>query len=301
MPPQEHRYSDEIIGIFLFSFVTLFPHKTPPNTAQAVDTMLRMERDGRQGNSGWARQEQHPLALGISQEATVVAEPQSSSQQQPAASVSFPCSTAQVCIKIALASSTTHTDMYKFVAVAICILSLCVISFAAVMHCRRRRRRRGALTEKSLLPSTQQPPRHSRQERRSERRARRQARKQAAREYMRAVFTHWAAVTRPEPQESASDSDSESQFSNTMEEEIASFRAAVDLVDSLVAVEEGRNRPPVPEYRGHTSYNGCFVIDDDEESLPPPYDSEDEMNRLMGCSGGRGGRPTDHEKSCHDD
>ncbi|KAK2592239.1 hypothetical protein QQS21_010055 [Conoideocrella luteorostrata] len=192
-------------------------------------------------------------------------------------------------------------------AIAILVIALCAISsyFLILLH-RRTARLPPSYSSLSSLSSSNEkfyfpdPSLHpcptnssaAPKESWSDRRARRRARKQAIKEYIRGIFTRWATSTTSAPPTAPPRHRSYSEHSNTMEEEIASFREAVSVVDSLVAAEEGRNRearhppPPSPPRvpSAHQDRYRRFVTtrvmpseyrDSDEESLPP-YESEDE-------------------------
>jgi hypothetical protein len=113
----------------------------------------------------------------------------------------------------------------------------------------------------------------------SERRARRKARRQAAGEYVRSIFTRWCHTTQaPAPAPAPASAAAACEESSSIEEEFASFREAVSVVDSIVAAEEGRNRQ-VPTYTPFVAETeGCAFRDD--ESLPP-YESEDESSPVV--------------------
>ncbi|KAK5998252.1 hypothetical protein PT974_00626 [Cladobotryum mycophilum] len=88
----------------------------------------------------------------------------------------------------------------------------------------------------------------------AERRARHKARREAVRSFIRGMFRKNTAEKEEKEQESF-------MSSSTMEEEIAGFRGAVDMVDDLIAVEEGRMSRLKP----------AGFIDDE---VPPAYESE---------------------------
>lgn len=71
---------------------------------------------------------------------------------------------------------------------------------------------------------------------------------------------------------------SDSEPSNTLEEELASFMRAVDVVDSLVATEEGRMRASITSEdrcRGFIAMaNDGHGASYNEDESPPPYESE---------------------------
>ncbi|EFY87193.1 hypothetical protein MAC_06753 [Metarhizium acridum CQMa 102] len=157
-------------------------------------------------------------------------------------------------------------------AIALSVIALCLLSMVFIL--RRHRRTSGlpfAIDNEKVLFS-ERPRRNSKSEWWAERRARRKARKHAIREYVRNIFMRWCHKTASSPSPVYEESTS-------IEEELASFREAVSVVDSLVAVEEGRNRE-VPRYADvQGSVAGCEAFADDE-SLPP-YESEDDSTPVV--------------------
>ena len=99
-----------------------------------------------------------------------------------------------------------------------------------------------------------------------ERRARRKAKKQAVKAFMRNL---WAQLTeRPSVEHHHHHHLDEKQVvESSMDDEIKQFRQAVDVVDSIVAAEEGRS-----------THNEAFV--DLDETLPP-YEACQETDELL--------------------
>lgn len=67
---------------------------------------------------------------------------------------------------------------------------------------------------------------------------------------------------------------SQSDASNTMEQDLAQFRAAVDMVGSLVGA--GAERSEVQPARGGAPERRSFAGYGYQEDLPPAYESEEE-------------------------
>lgn len=78
------------------------------------------------------------------------------------------------------------------------------------------------------------------------------------------------AVPPPPPEDARRASRAQSDASNTMEQDLAQFRAAVDMVGSLVAGGESARGGEAP---GAAVRSGEFAYPQD---LPPAYESEEE-------------------------
>lgn len=178
----------------------------------------------------------------------------------------------------------------------------------------------------------------------SERRARRKARRQAIKKFINDAVASWSSFitsstsaspsgeqqiqpkknhdcesyNEKESQDSGAplrpSSPSDSDPGTTMAQELAQFREAIEVVDSLVAAEEGRTRearpPHVPWHVSVSSYPGFvnsggaspYHDDDDEgdnESLPPYDDGmssvADGFRQYTPSSSQDGGSDQDHD------
>lgn len=86
-------------------------------------------------------------------------------------------------------------------------------------------------------------------------------------------------VVPPPPEESQRTSRSQSDASNTMEQDLAQFRAAVDMVGSMVAVggESSRRNVDVSGLeQGRAASRRSFTDGGYPQDLPPAYESEEE-------------------------
>ncbi|KJK92136.1 hypothetical protein H633G_03977 [Metarhizium anisopliae BRIP 53284] len=157
-------------------------------------------------------------------------------------------------------------------AIALSVIALCLLSTLFILRLHRRTAGLPVAIDNEKVLFSERPRRHSKRGSWAERRARRIARKHAIKEYVRNIFMRWChkTVSPPSPVY---------EESTSIEEEFASFREALSVVDSLVAVEEGRNReaPRYADVQGSAAGYEAFA---DDESLPP-YESEDDSTPVV--------------------
>lgn len=88
-------------------------------------------------------------------------------------------------------------------------------------------------------------------------------------------FPPSTSTPEPGPERQGRGSRSQSDASNTMEQDLAQFRAAVDMVGSLVGAGGERSGPEPPAQGGARERQG-FSGYGYQEDLPPAYESEEE-------------------------
>jgi len=132
----------------------------------------------------------------------------------------------------------------------------------------------------------QRQRRVAREARRASRAARREANKAAIKaalkKFVRRLFPGLAGDEEKAAMVRQPESDTESDLGNTMEQEIAQFRAAANVVgDMISAAEEGRTQqrrrrcqyqPPPEDYTPTPPSPGAFAEYMPEDDIPPAYE-----------------------------